>query len=383
MPAQAKLKVRKVEGELRNKPWMLYVPPYLSETGLRQKLYFASKQEAEQKATEFKVEKKRQTQAIHNLNEFDARQAQAMFRLLENSGLDIPALEVFKKGIESFTIQTKSRTFEDLVTEYVSKKSHLKPRYIQDIRSYSHRFPKIQDRHVCDLNQEDFSEVYKDFGDSSRNTFLNIFSPMFNYAIAKKYVAENPILKVDKVHIERKEVQTVPNAVVEGMLNDALENNLELLPYLVFGFFAGIRPEGEMSQVLWSDWNPARQILHIRAEICKTKKQRFIKVSDNAVTWLKAYQERGGSMEGNIAGFTKTVLGDRRDAMLKRMGTDFRWIQDGMRHTFCSNHIAVYNDFRETAALAGHRVEILERHYHNGIWQDDAARFWQIVPGAK
>jgi hypothetical protein len=36
------------------------------------------------------------------------------------------------------------------------------------------------------------------------------------------------------------------------MLNYALGHDLKLLPFFVFGFFCGIRPDGELEKLEWS-----------------------------------------------------------------------------------------------------------------------------------
>jgi hypothetical protein len=63
----------------------------------------------------------------------------------------------------------------------------------------------------------------------------------FNFGIKKKYLLENPIAAIDFSRRPRKEVEVI--AVEDAMLDAALADDLPLLPYLVFGFFAGVRPE--------------------------------------------------------------------------------------------------------------------------------------------
>ena len=52
------------------------------------------------------------------------------------------------------------------------------------------------------------------------------------------------------------------------MLEHAFENDLTLLPYLVFGFFAGIRPDGELQKLEWDDGKRAEgtilAVFHVR-----------------------------------------------------------------------------------------------------------------------
>jgi integrase len=66
------------------------------------------------------------------------------------------------------------------------------------------------------------------------------------------------------------------------MLVHGLEHDLALLPYLVFGFFAGVRPDGELQKVEWSDIKLAEGTIVIRPEVSKTNRRRFPKISANA-----------------------------------------------------------------------------------------------------
>jgi integrase/recombinase XerD len=381
MPAQATLKPVKIEDGLRSKPWMLRIPPYLSETGMRRKIYFATKEEAEKAAQGYKQEKKQQTRVIKNLNEFDARQADAAFRLVETSGFNVSLLEVLRKGLETFGNQSNSVTFKNLVAEFLEKRNDVTSQYLKEIRLYAARFSKLQNRFVCDLSSKDFSDVYSTFNPYPRNAAIRCIRSVLSFGIRQGYLKTNPIYSHEKVKIARKEVRTVPNEVVEKILNDALENDLSFLPYLAFGFFAGIRPEGEMTKLLWSDLDLDDKVLTVRSEISKTKQRRFIEpLSKNLIAWLQAYQNRGGSMEGYIADINKSTVHKRRGAVMERIG-GFEWIQDGMRHSFCSNWLAAYKDIGKLRELSGHRsVDILFNHYNRGTRTNDALKFWQIFP---
>ena len=66
---------------------------------------------------------------------------------------------------------------------------------------------------------------------------------------------------------------------------DALANDIELLPFLVFSFYAGIRPDGELQKLLWSDVDLAAKEhnITIRPTVAKKRRKRWIDLSDNAL----------------------------------------------------------------------------------------------------
>ena len=106
---------------------------------------------------------------------------------------------------------------------------------------------------------------------------------------------------VRKSETIKSEVETVSSDVVEAMLRDALSHDRELLiPFLVLGSFCGLRPDGELLKVRWSDiCLEGTPQLTVRAEIAKTAQRRFIDLQPNAIEfeWLKLCEgERGGQI---------------------------------------------------------------------------------------
>ena len=130
---------------------------------------------------------------------------------------------------------------------------------------------------------------------------------IFNFGIMRGYIVENPISRLDFADCPRKEV-TIPAHQVAKMLNHALENDLALLPFLTLGFFCGIRPDGELRELEWSDVKLPEGEVVIRPEISKTNRRRFVELSDNAKAWLGAYVERGGATAGKLIRYSDSQM---------------------------------------------------------------------------
>ena len=114
-----------------------------------------------------------------------------------------------------------------------------------------------------------------------------------NYGIKRGYLTDNPIARFDFVERPRCEVVTIPNKRVSAMLNHAFEDDLDLLPFLVFGFFAGIRPNGELQKLEWRDVDLAdsgKPVLVIRPEVSKTNRRRFIDLSPNYRSLIRFHE---------------------------------------------------------------------------------------------
>ena len=61
---------------------------------------------------------------------------------------------------------------------------------------------------------------------------------------------------------------------IEKLLHDALANDLELVPFQVLGFYAGVRPTGELRRMQWShlQLDLSEDQVKLPAGISKTKK---------------------------------------------------------------------------------------------------------------
>jgi integrase len=215
---------------------------------------------------------------------------------------------------------------------------------------------------------------------------MGLLRTLFIIAIKRGWMppGTSPIDRLEFSDKVRKEVETVSVDHVAGMLNHSLENDLELLPFLTLGFFCGIRPDGELQKIEWRDVDLTDRIVKIRPEVSKTRRSRFPELSTNAVAWLEAYRQRGGLMEGLIVLASDAVLRKRRRVTWRAVaGEKARWVQQGMRHAFCSNWLAVHQDVNKLVLLSGHdSVDTMWRRYHKGVRKVEAQKFWAIMPPA-
>jgi integrase len=150
---------------------------------------------------------------------------------------------------------------------------------------------------------------------------------------------KNPVEGLDFEQRRRKEVETLTNGQAKAMLEHALAEDLQLLPFLVLGCFAGIRPDGELQKLEWSDIDLTDKVVTIRPEVSKTNRRRFVDLSENAKAWLQTFINRAGAPSGRVVTYSESELRARRTANRKAAGID-RWIQQAMRHSYCSNWLA-------------------------------------------
>jgi integrase len=304
-------------------------------------------------------------------------EAAEAFNLLDDSPLSL--LEAVRIALHLHKTKTASIPFLDLFNQFLESKSDRSPAYIKELATRD-RFSQLHRRLVCDITPGQLEALVRPLSPAARNFTLRYWRAVFNYGIRRGFLAENPIKRLDFAKLERREVETVSNQYVRGMLEHALTEDLELLPFLVFGFFCGIRPDGELQKLDWSDIHLADRTVVIRSEVSKTRRRRFPELSENAAAWLGAYQQRGGQIVGKVVSITDSELRSRRKANQIAAGLE-RWIQQGMRHTFCSNWLALHKDVNKLVLMSGHdSVDTMWRRYFKGTTEADAKAFWEIRP---
>jgi integrase len=200
--------------------------------------------------------------------------------------------------------------------------------------------------------------------------------------IRSGWLKENPVRRVEFSKVVRDQVETIPPDRVERFLMDALLSDRDLLPFLVFSFYAGIRPEGELMKLLWSDIDLAAKEHHvtIRPTVAKKRRKRWIDLSDNALAWLDAFKAYGGEMQGPVVPFSASTL--RRKRRLNAMSAGLQeWPQQGARHTWASCWLRQHGDINKLVLQASHEsATVVWDHYYQAVTPEVAAAFWAIYP---
>ncbi len=378
MPRTSKLKPtelpsRKAQGLAS---WVVNVPAHLSETGKRQQLFFDTKKEADVECSRLKAKKDNFGLSLMNLSQEKLRQATAAFKLLDPIQVDL--LDAVNEFIAGHRQRTASISFKDLFEQFLAAKSDRNPAYLRELRITLKRFPDLHPKMVCDITTKELDTIISPLSSGAHNPILRYWRAVFNFGIKRGYLQKNPIAGLDFDRRPRLEVVTVPVGRVEGMFQHALKHDLELLPYLVFGFFCGIRPDGELPKLEWSDIVEGQVI--IRPEVSKTNRRRFVDLSNNAKAWLNAYAGAGGVMTGKVTKYNYSELRTHRTANWIAAGIA-DWPQQGMRHTYCSNWLAQNKDVNKLVLQSGHdSVDTMWRNYHKGVTEAEATKFWAINP---
>jgi integrase len=359
-------------------PWCVNVPAVLSSTGKRQQLFFASQAEAKTQCNALKVRRSNFGDSLGTMTPARIAEASEAYQQLEPLGVGL--LEAVRSYVESARERTGSVTLAEAFDRFAESKQLKSPKYQKEIRLAKGTFETLLSRKVCDVTHDDIESSLLRLSAGARNAKLRRLRSVFNLAIRRKWTKENPVSALDFADTPLKEVEVFPVDTIARMLEGALDHDLEFLPYRVFGFFCGIRPGGELERLDWSDVRMAEKLVVLRGGIAKTRRKRFIELSDNAIEWLAEYQARGGPMEGLIAPWSEDARHRKNRRNYQAAGIK-KWIQQGARHSYCSYWLALHKDANKLVLQSGHtNADTMWTRYHAGVTESAAKKFWAIRP---
>jgi integrase len=380
MPRTFKFKpaFREARQKVGKLPWVVNVPEFLSENGKRQELFFATKTEATSLCNELKVRKDNFGNSLASLPVAEITDAGKASELLRPYGVGL--LEAVKGYIEIHKQRTASISFLDLCNRYLDAKAGKNARHLKGLRNTRDRFQSLHSILVANIDHKSLEPLVNAIPAGGRNLIIRHLRSYWNFAVRKGYATFNPADRLDFGENKRKEVEVVEPEVVARMLEHALGHDLLLLPYLVVGFFTGVRPE-ELCQLTWGDIDLVSKEVTVPSAVSKTGTRRFPTLSHNAVAWLHAYANAGGTMQGKIINLQEDALYAHRQKNREAAGIT-RWVQDAMRHSFASFWLAQHKDTNRLREILGHEgsTSTLWRHYHRGTTEAEAVKFWNIMP---
>jgi integrase len=222
----------------------------------------------------------------------------------------------------------------------------------------------------------------------SRRHNLTKASQLYRYALKHGWCIENPIPKLTRPRVEQAEPHIL--AVEECAKLLSLAEQFNLTAFVALGIFAGIRPD-ELRKLDWSKVKLAEKLVRLDAGVTKIGLRRIVELPDVALPWLLPVAKKSGSIVDADSSFKKRWKKLRRAAGYGAPGSETekekvagvklrKWGNDAMRHTAASCWCAKTGDYPKTAAMLGHSLDVLHRHYRGLVSPGDAERFFNLRP---
>jgi len=200
-------------------------------------------------------------------------------------------------------------------------------------------------------------------------------------------------------HSERPVVVTgeigVLNATeAKALLTAAEEHFPDMVPCIAVALFTGMR-QAEIERLTPGD--VTSDGITVPSTSAKTKKRRFIQMTEPLAAWLKCYPVTEDFIPNNFERKDKAV----RRAAGWRVWSDLfenrglghadppesapQWPQNAIRHTAASMHVALGKPIEMLVFEHGHAggLQMLREHYVGKLLKAEAIKIWALRPEAE
>lgn len=351
--------------------YYISIPPAMSETGKRQRLFFDSERQARAEADRRKRNVKRHGTVAAQLPADLATETARCAEMLKPWGATLT--EAVSFFVRHRTAQARSKSVAEVWSAFQSEKDAHSDRYQRTLRYYASKIPaKVSGALICDIDRATLKASIQELSTqpTTFNDFKRIWHAVFEFAIREGWASDNPAKLIENLRKESKPpcILTVEQAAKLLRATEPCETAA-----IALLIFTGVRPD-ELTRLDWSDVNLSSRNLRIPDAKAKTITGRNIHLEDAALDWLKRCSDRTGPVIP--ANWKRRLSRIRKAAGLT--GDD----QDICRHSYGTYWLAANGD--DTATLQsymGHtHLATYLRHYHRAVDKRTALAFWKLSP---
>lgn len=362
--------------------WVVSIPPNLSKTGKRQRIFYKNYSDAIRSARRLKERHQKFGVSLKSLDPIRLGEASEIYKLLDQSGLPYNLFEIIRGWIDQTKARTSSKTIWEAFEGYLKDKPHLSAVHRSQIKTVGEKFKESKTA-LSDLEARHLESILAPLSVGTKNRYIRILRSVLTYAVRKGVLKSNVASLLDFGSLPKRSIRVFSNEQIKGFLDTALATELELVPYFALGAFAGIRVgSGELLELLWSDIKLEERQIVIRPEISKTHRRRIIPISDNLDRWLRLYLERKGRTPRLAIQLPYGTLRKARARVLEKVYPKKAWIPAGLRKSYTSAMINSGKSIDQVALSLGHTGSptVLFNHYYLVESTESAVAYWQILP---
>ena len=358
--------------------------------GKRVRFAFRTKEQAEGKATLLRVQRKDEGDEAFSLAKFDRVDVEAAFEVLRPHGVTL--LEAAEFYAHHSSIIKANRPVRVVVEELLRLKAQdgRSKRYLKDLRlklenGFAADFGARAIHEITHQELDDWLRARGDWSATTRNNYATALGVLFGFAARRVYLLKDPTDQLDRASVKLEKPGILSVDECRELLRCAPP---DFVSAIAIGLFAGLRPEAELMNLDWRGVDLKERLIDVTVSK-NSASHRFVKISDNLLTWLKPHRKDSGAVCPRGDAYHVRLQKARAAAAEKLAAVQIvadsllDWPQDAMRHTFASMHYAHFKHAAETAEQMGHAggLRIFFRHYRNRVKPPEARAFWRLTRG--
>lgn len=345
--------------------------------GKRERRNYKTFEEATVAAQQGYLERQNQGLAVFGLSEDVKRDAAKAHEILAPFGVSLfEAANHYAKHVLAFR---SAPLVKDIIDRLIAEKRSMK-RSEKTVRDLESRLvntfaAEFGERRLSEIAKQEIEEWLNDeeWEPRTRINYHTKVSQLFNFALRNGWVNANTTEQIDRPSVIDSDPGILTVEQAEKLLLHA--NDFGLLPYVAIGLFAGLRSTELMKLKAENVIIEGKSVV-VPASIAKKRSRRVVNMQDALVAWLQTCLP----LKGNIV-----VASQFRASMdkLRAVAGIEKWPKNGLRHSFASYHLAMFENELLTAKEMGHRdANIVHNHYKQLVFKTEAAKFWNLRPPA-
>ena len=209
----------------------------------------------------------------------------------------------------------------------------------------------------------------RDWAARTRKGKITDVRTLYNFGIRRGLVRHNPANGVELPVCDTAPVEIHTPEQVRAVLDFARGYDLRICRALAVRYFTGLRT-AEIERVEEKDIG--EKYIEVTARNAKTRRRRLVTIQPNLRAWLAL----GGELPARPA--NGRAMFEFMASLVSHTGAP--WPHNVTRHSFCSYHLAAFQNAGQTALQAGHSEAMLFHHYREVVSPEASAEFWAIVP---
>ncbi len=300
---------------------------------------------------------------------------------------------MLEEGVRRYSVEAKG--LDELVTEYLEQQAMLLERgtvgqdHMNTVNCISKKLvgylgdPLVRDIDLAMLDKmvNERLQTVQDNGKkvsprTVRNE-VNQLSAIFNYAIALKYVSDNPTL-----HCKLKDYKAPVGICKPADLQKLLDNaDHHIQCHLMFGAFGGLR-SSEIMRMRWSDVRLEEGQFFI-AGTKNENAERWVNLTPPLMDFCKQALEAENPPSGLVmGGMVPNTRNRKLTKLYKAVGYTPK--RNYLRHSYGSHHLVQYQNGDNTANEMGHiGPQMTFKAYRKAVLKSQAADYFAIRCSAK
>jgi integrase len=193
---------------------------------------------------------------------------------------------------------------------------------------------------------------------------LVILRTVLAWAVTRGELAANVARGIDLPSVPNEPPEIHTPAEVGHVLETARRVDLNTMRFLAVRYFAGLRAS---EAAALDEKEIGKRFIEVTAAKAKTRRRRLVTIQPNLRAWLAL----GGVLPLH-------QVNNRLRALTRQIGSP--WPKNAPRHSFCTYHLAKWQNAGKTALEAGHTEQMLFQHYREIVTPEVADRFWNVLP---